>query len=161
MSKDQAFKAAASAIGFGLDADIKVGGNYAPQKRDGLTVYISGQIPRMQDSVVVTGRVGTAVSLESARLAAQICVMRALTLLQRECGSLARVQAVLQIAVYVQSAENFTQQSEVADAASDLLVQFLGANGTHARTSVGVYQLPKNASVELDMVAKLSPEVQS
>ena len=86
--------------------------------------------------------------------------MRALALLQRECGSLAYVQTILQITVYVQCAENFTQQSEVADAASDLLVQVLGAAGTHARTSVGVYQLPKNASVELDMVAKLSTDAQ-
>jgi enamine deaminase RidA (YjgF/YER057c/UK114 family) len=160
MSKDQAFKAAASAMGFSFDGDIKLGGNYVPLKRDGSTIYISGQIPRVQDTVVVTGRVGTAVDLDQARLAAQICVMRALALLQRECGSLAYVQTILQITVYVQCAENFTQQSEVADAASDLLVQVLGAAGTHARTSVGVYQLPKNASVELDMVAKLSTDAQ-
>lgn len=161
MSKDQAFKAAASSMGFGFDGDIKVGGHYVPLKRDGSTIYISGQIPRVQDTVVVTGRVGATVDLDQARLAAQICVMRALALLQRECRSLAYVQTILQITVYVQCAENFTQQSEVADAASDLLVQVLGAAGTHARTSVGVYQLPKNASVELDMVAKLSTDAQS
>lgn len=154
MSKDQAFKAAASAMGFGFDGDIKVGGNYVPLKREGSTIYISGQIPRVQDTVVVMGRVGDTVGLEQARLAAQICVMRALALLQRECGSLDHVQTILQITVYVQCAENFTQQSEVADAASDLLVQILGAVGTHSRTSVGVHQLPKNASVELNMVAQ-------
>jgi enamine deaminase RidA (YjgF/YER057c/UK114 family) len=161
MCKDQAFKAAASEMGFSFDGDIKVGGNYVPLKRDGSTIYISGQIPRVQDTVVVTGRVGATVDLDQARLAAQICVMRALAFLQRECGSLAYVQTILQITVYVKCAENFTQQSEVADAASDLLVQVLGAAGTHARTSVGVYQLPKNASVELDMVAKLSTDAQS
>jgi enamine deaminase RidA (YjgF/YER057c/UK114 family) len=161
MNIDQAFHTAAKSMGLSFDGDIKIGGNYVPLKRDGSTIYISGQIPRVQDTVMVVGRVGATVDLDQARLAAQICVMRALALLQRECGSLAQVQAVLQITVYVQCAEGFTLQSEVADAASDLLVQVLGAAGTHARTSVGVYQLPKNASVELDMVVKTSMGSQS
>ena len=161
MTKDQAFDAAARDMGFSFAGDIKLGGNYVPLKKDGATIYISGQIPRVQDTVMVMGRVGATVDLDQACLAAQICVMRALALLQRECGSLDAVQAVLQITVYVQCAQDFTQQSEVADAASNLLVQILGAAGTHARTSVSVYQLPKNASVELDMVAKLAVGTQS
>ena len=60
---------------------------------------------------------------------------------------------MLRITVYVQSAADFTQHSEVADAASDLLVDVLGEAGRHTRTSVGVYQLPKNASAEMDLVA--------
>jgi enamine deaminase RidA (YjgF/YER057c/UK114 family) len=79
--------------------------------------------------------------------------MRALALLQRSLGSLDRVRSVLRIGVFVQSAEHFTQQSEVADGASEVLYRVLGEAGAHTRTSVGVFQLPKNATVELDLIA--------
>lgn len=79
--------------------------------------------------------------------------MRALALLQRRLGSLDKLEAILKINVYVQSSRTFTQQSEVADGASEILQTVLGPLGAHARTSVGVYQLPKNATVELDLIA--------
>lgn len=152
MSRDQAFTQAAAKLGYSFDGEIKIGGNYVPLVRDGNTLYISGQIPRVQDAVVVTGRAGQAVSLEQAQLAAKVCVMRALALLQRALGSLVQVRSVLRITVYVQCADTFTQHSEVADGASELLYSILGPAGAHTRTSVGVYQLPKNATVELDLV---------
>lgn len=124
-----------------------------PLVRDGNTVYVSGQIPRVQDSVVVTGRAGSEVTLPQAQLAAKVCVMRALALLQRALNSLENLRSILRITVYVQCTDDFTQQSEVADAASELLFAILGSAGAHTRTSVGVYQLPKNATVELDLVA--------
>lgn len=153
MSRDAAFTQAAAALGCDFDGEIRVGGDYLPLVRDGDTIYVSGQIPRIGDAVVVTGRAGGAVTLDQARHAAKVCVMRALALLQRSLGSLDKVRAVLRITVYVQCTDTFTQHSEVADAASGLLVAILGPAGAHARTSVGVYQLPKNATVELDLVA--------
>ena len=110
-------------------------------------------MPRIGTEVVVTGRAGGAVTLAEARRAAQICVLRALALLQRELGSLEHVRQLLRVTVYVQCTPDFTQHSEVADGASGLLVSILGAAGAHTRTSVGVYQLPKNATVELDLIA--------
>ncbi len=153
MSADIRFQEAASALGYSFDGELKVGGNYVPLLRDGKVLYISGQVPRVGTTVVVTGRVGTDVTLGQAQLAAKVCAMRALALLQRELGSLEKVRQVLRVTVYTQSAPDFTQQSEVADAASELLHFVLGESGKHTRTSVGVYQLPKNASVELDLVA--------
>ena len=153
MSRDSAFANAARELGYSFDGEIKVGGNYVPLVRDGHTIYISGQIPRVGDSVVVTGRAGASVTLDRARLAARICAMRALALLQRSLGTLEDVRSILRVTVYVQSAEHFTQQTEVADGASDLLFAVLGSAGAHARTSVGVYQLPKDATVELDLIA--------
>ena len=123
--------------------------------RDGETVYIGGQMPRVGDSVVVTGRVGEVVSLAQAQLAAKICAMRALALLKNELGSLDKVRKILRLTVYVQSASNFTQKSEVSDGASDLLHFVFGDAGVHTRTSVGAYQLPKNASVELDLIVSV------
>jgi enamine deaminase RidA (YjgF/YER057c/UK114 family) len=153
MSRDQRFNDAAQQLGFIVDGEIKIGGNYVPWTRHGDLVHIAGQIPRIGDTVKVTGAVGTEVSLAEARVAAGICSMRALALLKQSLGSLDAIGAILKINVFVQSAPNFTQQSEVADAASDLLVAVLGPAGAHARTSVGVLQLPKSASVEIDVVA--------
>lgn len=160
-SADARFQEVASRLGYSFDGELKVGGNYVPLVRDGNVLYVSGQVPRVGSTVVVTGRVGVGVGVDvdlgRAQLAARVCAMRALALLQRELGSLDRVRQVLRVVVYTQSAADFTLQSEVADAASELLHTILGEAGRHARTSVGVYQLPKNASVELDLVASARP----
>ncbi|MCS3468872.1 enamine deaminase RidA (YjgF/YER057c/UK114 family) [Pseudomonas sp. JUb42] len=153
MSSDQRFQQAAEEMGYSFDGEIKIGGNYVPLVRHEQQIYVSGQIPRVGDTVVVTGRVGEATTLEVAQLGAKISTMRALALLQRSLGSLEAVKGILRIGVYVQCSMDFTQHSEVADAASDLLSLVLGDIGSHTRTSVGVYQLPKNASVEVEMIA--------
>ena len=153
MSRDALFRQAAEAQGFAPDGEIRVGGDYVALLRDGSTLYVSGQVPRIGSTVVVTGRAGADVALHEAQRAARVCALRALALLQRELGSLDGVRQVLRLTVYVQSAPDFTQHSEVADAASALLREVLGPAGVHTRTSVGVYQLPKNATVELDLIA--------
>lgn len=158
MSRDARFKEQADALGYGFDGEIKIGGNYVPLVRDGHHIYLSGQIPRVGDTVVATGAAGAGATLAEAQLAAKVCAMRALALLQRTLGSLDAVQAILRITVYVQSAPGFTQQSEVADGASEILYTVLGEAGAHTRTSVGVLQLPKNATVELDLIAAAAPE---
>jgi enamine deaminase RidA (YjgF/YER057c/UK114 family) len=155
MNRDAVFAQAAQRMGHSFDGEILVGGRYVSLLRDGDTVYISGQIPRVGTQIVVTGRAGDDVNVLRAQEAARIGVMRALALVQRAYGSLACVRQVLRITVYVQCSSDFTQHSEVADGASDLLCEILGSAGTHTRTSVGVYQLPKNATVELDMVLAL------
>jgi enamine deaminase RidA (YjgF/YER057c/UK114 family) len=156
MTADLRFTEAATSLGYSFDGDIRIGGQYVSLIRDGSVVYVSGQVPRVGSTVVVTGRVGEQVTLAQAQLAAKVCAMRALVLLQRELGTLEKIRQVLRITVYTQSAADFTQQSEVADGASELLHFVLGDPGKHTRTSVGVYQLPKNASVELDLVASVN-----
>jgi enamine deaminase RidA (YjgF/YER057c/UK114 family) len=116
-------------------------------------MFVSGQIPRVGNEVVVAGRVGEAVVLSKAQLAAKVCAMRALALLQQSLGTLEKVRSILRITVFVQCAQDFTQQSEVSDGASEILYSVLGEAGRHTRTSVGVFQPPKNASVELDLIA--------
>ena len=157
MSRDARFEEQAQALGYRFDGEIKIGGNYVPLVRDGHHVYLSGQIPRLGDTVVVTGAAGAGAgaSLADAQKAAKVCAMRALALLQRAVGSLDAVQSILRITVYVQSAPTFTQQSEVADGASEVLFAVLGDAGAHTRTSVGVLQLPKNATVEVDLIASV------
>ena len=156
MSRDQRFIEQAEVLGYSFEGEIKIGGNYVPLVRDGRHIYLSGQIPRVGDTVVVTGAAGADASLADAQTAAKVCAMRALALLQRSLGSLDAVQAIPRITVYVQSAAAFTQQSEVADAASEILFAVLGDAGAHTRTSVGVLQLPKNATVEVDLIATVT-----
>ena len=151
--RDRELAAAAAEHGFDPAVAIQIGGRYTSLVRDGRTLYLSGQIPRIGDHVAVIGVVGAEVGLDRAKRGAAICVLRALTLLRQELGSLERLQAVLRLTVYVHCGADFTQHSEVADGASDLLWRVLGAAGAHTRTSVGVLQLPKNAAVEVDLIA--------
>ena len=152
MTRDEKYQAAQQRIGYQLD-EFKVGGNYTPLVRDGNHLYISGQIPRVGDAIVLPGRVGDTLTLAQAQIAAGISALRCLGLLKQALGSLDQVKAILRITVYVRNAEDFDQQSEVANGASDLLHEILGAAGAHTRTSVGVMQLPKSAAVEVDMIA--------
>lgn len=155
-SRDTRFAAIEKALGYSFDGEIKIGGNYTSTVQHGDVVYVSGQVPRVGSTVVVTGRAGTEVSLTQAQLGAKVCAMRALALLRQNLGSLDRIKQVMRVTVYTQSAQDFTQQSEVADAASEVLHTVLGAAGIHTRTSVGVAQLPKNATVEVDLIAAVT-----
>ena len=156
-SRDARFALQEAALGLRFDGEMVIGGNYVSVMRHGGQAFVSGQIPRVGNTVMVTGRVGDDVSLTQAQHAAKICAMRALALLRQALGSLDCVGQILKVGVYVQSAAGFTQQSEVADAASALLHAVLGEEGRHTRTSVGVFQLPKNAAVEIDLIAAVNP----
>lgn len=153
MSADARFNLIATQLGYSFEGEIKIGGNYVPLVRNGNEIYISGQIPRVGDTVVVTGRAGTDATLAQAQLAAKVCAMRALALLQSSVGSLDEIKRLLRMNLFVQCAADFTQQSEVADGASEVVFFVLGEAGAHTRSSIGVYQLPKNATVELDLIA--------
>lgn len=153
MSADARFNLIATQLGYSFEGEIKIGGNYVPLVRNGNEIYISGQIPRVGDTIVVTGRAGADATLAQAKLAAKVCAMRALALLQRSVGSLDEIKRLLRMNLYVQCAADFSLQSEVADGASEVLFFVLGEAGAHTRSSIGVYQLPKNATVELDLIA--------
>ncbi len=153
MSADARFNLIATQLGYSFEGEIKIGGNYVPLVRNGNEIYISGQIPRVGDTVVVTGRAGADATLAQAQLAAKVCAMRALALLQSSVGSLDEIKRLLRMNLFVQCAADFTQQSEVADGASEVVFFVLGEAGAHTRSSIGVYQLPKNATVELDLIA--------
>lgn len=155
-SRQQALERFAAELGYPLDQDVLVGGNYRPAVRHGGLVSVSGQLPRVGTVIACIGAVGAEVGLEDARRAACISALRTLHILHRLLGSLDPVAQLMHLGVYVRSAPDFIRQSEVADAASDLLQAVLGEAGVHARTSVGVLQLPKGAAVELNLTAAVS-----
>jgi enamine deaminase RidA (YjgF/YER057c/UK114 family) len=149
---DARFNAWAEKLGHRFDGELIIGGNYTSTMRHGNQVFVSGQVPRVGSTVMVVGEVGRDVSLQQAQVGAQICAMRALALLKTSLGSLSHIKQALRLTVYIRCSPEFIQQSEVADAASQVLHEVLGDAGKHTRTSVGVAQLPKGASVELDLV---------
>ena len=158
MSRDQAFLEIAQRLGYLLESELKTGGHYVPVLREGAYAYVSGQTPRIAHEMVVQGQVGRDVSLNEACFAAQICILRALDFMQKELGSLDAVARFLKLTVYVQSASDFLQQSVVADAASQLLTDIFADQGQHTRSAIGVIQLPANATVEIDLIAKMIEE---
>ncbi|WP_321899525.1 RidA family protein [Burkholderia cepacia] len=152
MNRDEKLIQIAAEFGFNPDEEIRIGGKYTPILIDGNSAYIAGQIPRIGEVVHFVGVVGESVSLDEGRRAAGVSALRALSLIRMRCGTLDVIATVPRMTVYVRSAPGFTMQSEVADGASDVLYAVLGDAGVHTRTSVGVLQLPKGASVEADFI---------
>lgn len=126
-------------------------GNYIPATRMGALVMTSGQLPFVNGQLVVTGPVGSSVTLEEGQRAARICVVNALAAIKGLLGSLEGVRHVLRVEGYVNSAPGFHGQPAVMNAASELLVQVLGEAGRHSRVAVGAAELPLNATVELSL----------
>ncbi len=118
--------------------------------------YVSGQIPRAGEQVLFTGKAGAEVSLVQAQRAAEACVLQALAQLKAEVGDLGRVSRILKVTGFVASAPGFAQQPQVIDAASNLLVVAFGDAGRHARSAVGVAELPRGVPVEIELVASVS-----
>jgi enamine deaminase RidA (YjgF/YER057c/UK114 family) len=127
--------------------------NYVPVVLHGDLAYVSGQLPKQDGEVRITGRVGDTVSLEIAQAAARICAVQALACLNQALGSIDRVTRIIRLSGFVASGLDFYQQPAVIDAASELMVQVFGEAGRHARSAIGVSALPRNSSVELEVIA--------
>lgn len=127
---------------------------YVPVTVHERLAFVSGQLPRRGD-LIITGKVGSDVDLEKGRDAARLCIMQGLACLNQALGSLDKVDRILKITGFVASAPGFNQQPKVIDAASELLVQVFGDMGRHARSAVGVAELPRNAAVEIELIVAL------
>ena len=126
---------------------------FAPCVRVGDIVYISGQIPERGEEIVAVGKVGEDVSLDEARMAAELCAANVLFWLDRELqGDLDRVVRIAKVTVYVNAAPGFSQISQVGNGASELFLKILGSRGEHARSAVGMASLPLGVAVEVDAI---------
>ena len=125
--------------------------NYVPVTLHRGVAYVAGQMPKLDGEVRVFGKAGAEIDLETAREQARICILQGLACLAAALGSLDRVERVLRVNGYVASAPDFNAQPSVLDAASELLVQVFGDAGRHARSAIGVAELPRNAVVEIDL----------
>lgn len=122
---------------------------------DGITVYASGQVPFDGATLTGVGKVPSQVSLEDAQKAAAICAANVLRVVGKRVGGLTRVARVVRITGYVNSDPSFTEQHLVINGASQLVLDVMGDAGRHARTALGMAQLPLGACVEVEMILKL------
>ena len=145
-------------LGYPLDRTLSARAIYKPVVMDGTTVYVSGCVPFDGDrNLVSRGKVPSQVSPDDARKAAALCAANVLRLVRQELGSLDRIERVLRVTGYVNSDPDFTDQHLVINGASQLLVDVFGPAGWHARSAVGMAQLPLGASVEVEAILKALP----
>lgn len=140
-------------LGYDLPEAAKPAFQYVPVAVHAGIAYVSGQLPKVDGEVRVFGKVGADVSLEQAEDAARVCTLQGLACLVAAVGRSENIVRILKVTGFVASAPNFNQQPKVLDAASFLLVEALGDAGRHARAAVGVAELPRNAPVEIEMIA--------
>ncbi len=127
---------------------------YAPATQSGGLVFTAGQLPMVDGTLAITGKVGAEVSQEQAVEAARICALNALAAAAAEAGGVDELERIVKVVVFVASAPDFTGQPAVADGASQLFGDVFGSDLKHARSAVGVSVLPLNAPVEIEVVAR-------
>jgi enamine deaminase RidA (YjgF/YER057c/UK114 family) len=151
-------------LGITLPEAPKPVASYIPCVRTGNLLFIAGQIPFKNGALTAIGRVGISsgtdaserrVSIDAAQLAARQCAINALAVIKAEIGSLDRVVRIVKLGVFVACDPDFAGHPQVANGASDLLVNIFGDKGRHARAAVGAPSLPLNACVEVDMIVEV------
>ncbi|MBX9619640.1 MAG: RidA family protein [Hyphomicrobiales bacterium] len=128
--------------------------NYVPFKRDGSTVYLSGQGARRPDGSVFSGKVGDTVTPEAAYEFARLIGLQLLAVAKMAAGDLDRVE-ILKVLGMVNAIPLFSDQPKVINGCSDLFVEVLGERGRHARSAVGMASLPHNMPVEIEAIIKI------
>jgi enamine deaminase RidA (YjgF/YER057c/UK114 family) len=127
---------------------------YVPAVRSGQLVFTSGQLPFVDGGLRRTGKVGGAVDIEDAAADAKVCALNALAAIDDLVG-LDAVARVVKVTGFVASAEGFSGQPRVVNGASEFLGRVFGEEGKHARSAVGVAELPMNAPVEVELIVEL------
>ena len=128
---------------------------YVPAVETGGLLHISGQISFAEDGSLIKGRLGDDVDLEGGIAAARRCGIMLLAQMKAALGSLDRVERVVKLGVFVNSALSFIDQPKVANGASELMQDVFGEAGRHARSAVGVPVLPLGCAVEVDAVVQV------
>src|SRR5271165_608892 len=134
-------------LGIVLPPGIKPGGNYVPAVRTGSLLFLSGHTSRS-----MSGKLGRDLTTEQGYEAARQVGIALLGTMQEAVGDLERVQRIVKLLGMVNSTEDYSSQPQVINGASDLLVEIFGERGRHARSAIGVAQLPGKAAVEIELV---------
>jgi enamine deaminase RidA (YjgF/YER057c/UK114 family) len=144
------------ALGLSIPAPPKPAANYVPWTLAGDTVYVAGQVPMVDGKVQVTGKVGSDHDLEAAQAVARTCALNVLAVLKDAAGSVGRTLddlRVVRMSGFVNTAPGFTDVHLVTNGASDLIAQVFGERGVHARSAVGMAELPLDVPFELEAIA--------
>ena len=128
---------------------------YVPAVRTGNLVFTAGQLPLVDGKIPFIGKVGSDVTPEQAKDMAQVCALNALAAISL-VADIDQIEKVVRVGGFVNGAPGFVAIPQVINGASELLIKLFGeANGKHARTAIGVAELPLNAPVEVEMVVQL------
>lgn len=146
-------------LGLELPPDWTPRGQFLPFRKDGVIIYLSGQICEWDGEVTHTGPVlDTPAAIEAGREAAKICALNLIYRLRDACdGDLDRVDVVLRLGGFVNCLSGFAHSPAVINGATEVFIALFGDQGWHARTAVGVSGLPGNAAVEVDAIVRLKP----
>lgn len=137
-------------LGLQLKAVRPSAGNYVSHVRVGQLIFTSGQ-----GVDEYHGKLGKELTLEDGYHAARQSMLNLLSVLKYELGDLSKVKRVVKLLGFVNSTEDFTDQPRVMNGASDLLVEVFGERGKHARSALGMAQLPNNTSIEIEMIVEV------
>ncbi len=130
--------------------------NYVPFVKVGNQVFISGQLPIENGEVKFSGKLGGGVSIEDGKKAARICAINVIANLKQACeDNLDKVVRCVKLGVFVNAVEGFINHPDVANGASDLMVEVFGDIGKHARFAMGAGSLPRGVAVEVDAVFEI------
>ena len=128
---------------------------YVPAMQAGEFVYTSGQVPLEAGELKFKGKVGADLSEEEGYAAARLCAINCLSAVKGLTGSLDKIGQIVKVTGFVNSAPGFTAQPKIVNGASEFLVEVFGDAGKHARSAVGVSELPIGAPVEVEIIVKL------
>lgn len=128
---------------------------YVPGVKCGELIFTSGQLPFVNGELQHRGKVGAEVSAEDAYEAAKISALNCLGVIKSIVGDLDKIEQVVKVVGFVNSAPGFNMQPKVINGASELLANLLGEKGIHARSAVGVCELPLDAACEVEIVVKV------
>ena len=142
-------------MGFTLPETVKPLAAYIPAIRTGDYVYTSGQVPFADGKLKYGGKIGSDLSIEEGQKAAELCALNALSAIKSVIDDLNKVEQIVKVTVFVNSADGFEDQPKVANGASEFLGKIFVEAGIHARSAVGVNGLPVNSAVEVEMIVKV------
>ncbi len=142
-------------LGLTLPPTPKPVAAYVPAVQVNDLIFTSGQLPIVNGQLQFKGKLGKEITKEQGYEAAKICALNALSAIQSVVGELDRIEQVVKVVGFVASAEGFTEQPAVVNGASEFLKALFGEKGAHARSAVGMAELPFGAAVELEMIVKV------
>ena len=131
-------------------------GSYVAAKIAGNLLYISGQVSIDEKGKFIKGKLGKNIDVDKGYKAAERCAINIIAQAKKACGNdLSKIKSCVKLTGYVNSSEDFIDQPKVINGCSDLLIEYFGEKGKHARSAVGVYVLPNNIPVEIEAIIEI------
>ena len=146
----------AKELGLELSAPTPPLGAYLKAVQSGNLLFLSGHGPHKNGAIQYRGKIGKDLTLEEGYAAARLTMLNCISSIRAALGALNRVRRVVKVLGFVNSAPGFTDQPKVINGGSDVLIELVGDNGRHARSAIGVAELPGTIAVEIEMIVEIA-----